>query len=312
MNLAHLYYFRKLVEVKNYSRAAEELFVAQPTLSLAVSSLERELGCILVKKRRNVLELTEEGEEFYDAVVTATSALDNVTRAIKEQAAEEYGSIRVGMVYSIQDKAWSKAIREYYNSTRSRVQISWKQGTTESLMKDLKNGSLDAIMAGVLGSDSEIESIPATTQSAVLLVNEKSKFASRHTVSLDELVGIPIVTYQNKWSPFAFEIAELLSGHQHLSVHYDYNDEITLASLVTADPNTVAIACHSWLIGSFSDVVPIPIAEAPKDFHQFYISYRKRNRLPLALEDFVLFMKQYDFMNVSPHCEEEILLPSAN
>ena len=48
MNLAHLYYFRKLVEVKNYSRAAEELFIAQPTLSLAVSSLERELGCILV------------------------------------------------------------------------------------------------------------------------------------------------------------------------------------------------------------------------------------------------------------------------
>lgn len=138
MNLAHLYYFRKLVEVKNYSRAAEELFIAQPTLSLAVSSLERELGCILVKKRRNVLELTEEGEEFYDAVVTATNALDNVTRAIKEQAAEEYGSIRVGMVYSIQDKAWSKAIREYHNSTRSRVQISWKQGTTESLMKDLK------------------------------------------------------------------------------------------------------------------------------------------------------------------------------
>lgn len=71
MNLAHLYYFRKLVEVKNYSRAAEELFIAQPTLSLAVSSLERELGCILVKKRRNALELTEEGEEFYDAVVTA-------------------------------------------------------------------------------------------------------------------------------------------------------------------------------------------------------------------------------------------------
>lgn len=179
-------------------------------------------------------------------------------------------------------------------------------------MKDLKNGSLDAIMAGVLGSDSEIESIPASTQSAVLLVNEKSKFASRHTVSLDELVGIPIVTYQNKRGPFAFEIAKLLSGHQHLSVHYGYNDEITLASLVTADPNTVAIACHSWLIGSFSDVVPIPIAEAPKDFHQFYISYRKRNRLPLVLEDFVLFMKQYDFMNVSPHCEEEILLPSAN
>ena len=99
MNLAHLYYFKKLVEVKNYSRAAEELFIAQPTLSLAVSSLERELGCALLKKKRNSLELTESGEDFYEAVVAATNSLDNAVRIIKERVSAEYGSIRVGTVY---------------------------------------------------------------------------------------------------------------------------------------------------------------------------------------------------------------------
>lgn len=108
MNLAHLYYFKKLVEVKNYSRAAEELFIAQPTLSLAVSSLERELGCALLKKKRNSLELTESGEDFYEAVVAATNSLDNAVRIIKERVSAEYGSIRVGTVYSIQDKVCLK------------------------------------------------------------------------------------------------------------------------------------------------------------------------------------------------------------
>lgn len=305
MNLARLYYFKKLVEVKNYSRAAEALFIAQPTLSLAVSSLERELGCALFKKKRNSLELTENGEDFYDAVVTATNSLDNAVRIIKERVSAEYGSITVGTVYSIQDKVWSEAIHSYHCSTRSRVQINWKQGTTESLIKDLKKGSLDVIMAGILNkNDADIESIPATSQGVVLLVNQKNPLSSKEEVSLDELAGNPIVTYRNKKGPFALEISNLLAKHQNLSVAYDYNDEITLASLVTADPHVLAIACHSWLIGAFTEVVPVKIKEAPENFHQFYISYRKHGRLPFVVEEFVEFMKKFDFQSTSQFDDE--------
>lgn len=309
MNLAHLYYFKKLVEVKNYSRAAEELFIAQPTLSLAASSLERELGCALLKKKRNSLELTESGEDFYEAVVAATNSLDNAVRIIKERVSAEYGSIRVGTVYSIQDKVWSEAIHAYHCSTRSRVQINWKQGTTEGLMKDLKNGSLDVIMAGILSkNDPEVESIPATSQSVVLLVNQRSPLAQQKEISLSELAGVPIVTYRNKKGPFAIEISSLLAKHQNLSVAYDYNDEITLASLVTADPNVVAIACHSWLIGAFTEVVPVKITEAPDNFHQFYISYKKHGRLPFVVEEFVEFMKRYDFQNTTQTEDEHSII----
>lgn len=296
MNLTHLYYFRKLVEVGNYSRAAEELYITQPTLSLAVSNLESELGCVLVKKRRSTLELTENGEDLYNAVVVATNALDNVTRTIKERAAVEYGMLNVGTVSSIQDSAWSDAIREYHRSTRRHVHVQWRQGTTAELMRELKNGSLDAIMAGVLEKrDSQIVSIPASVQQAALLVNIANPLAERDSVSLDELEGVPIITYQNKRGPFAREISNLLAGHEQLSVLCEYNDEITLASLVTADPRTVAIACNSWLIEAFHNVIPVKIDEAPDNFHQFYISYRKQERLSPALEEFVSFMKGCDF-----------------
>lgn len=51
MNLAHLYYFRKLVELGSYSMAAKELYIAQPTLSLAISNIEKELSAVLVKRK---------------------------------------------------------------------------------------------------------------------------------------------------------------------------------------------------------------------------------------------------------------------
>lgn len=176
-------------------------------------------------------------------------------------------------------------------------------------MKDLKNGSLDVIMAGILSkNDPEVESIPATSQSVVLLVNQRSPLAQQKEISLSELAGVPIVTYRNKKGPFAIEISSLLAKHQNLSVAYDYNDEITLASLVTADPNVVAIACHSWLIGAFTEVVPVKITEAPDNFHQFYISYKKHGRLPFVVEEFVEFMKRYDFQNTTQTEDEHSII----
>lgn len=301
MNLAHLYYFKKLVEVKNYSRAAKELFIAQPTLSLAVSNLEKELGVALVKKKRHALELTVDGEEFYEAVVVATNALDNAVSFIRERASVEFGVMTVGTVYSIQSQAWSEAIRDYRKRSHSKVQFKWKQGTTESLMHELKNGSVDVIFAGVLGKgDSEIASIPSFTQRVALVVNRSHPLAARSEISLSELGGTRLITYRNTTGPFADEINGLLSKAPGLNVSCEYNDEITLCSLVTADPSTMAIACHSWLLDAFPDIVPIPIKEAPTDFHTFYVSYRKRERLHFAVEEFVSFMKGYDFKNASP------------
>ena len=312
MNLDHLYYFKKLVEVRNYSMAAKELFIAQPTLSLAVSNLEKELGVALIKKKRNSVELTEDGEDFYEAVLVATNALDNATSLIRERASLEHGIMTIGTVYSIQNQSWSKAILDYRAQSNSKVQIRWKQGTTESLTRDLKNGSLDVIFAGRVRDGNNIASIPCFTQSVVLVVNKNHPLATRKEISLSELGNIPLITYRDKEGPFAGEISTLLTGYSGLSVSFEYNDEITLCSLVVADKNVMAIACHSWLVDAFPEVVAIPIKEAPVDFHTFYISYRSKERRVFAVDEFVRFMKNYVFGNASPqNGSEEEMVPGS-
>lgn len=98
MNLAHLYYFRKLVELGSYSMAAKELYIAQPTLSLAISNIEKELSTVLVKKKRGNLELTVDGKELFEAAVIATNAVDNAVTLIRERGARAQGKLRIGSV----------------------------------------------------------------------------------------------------------------------------------------------------------------------------------------------------------------------
>lgn len=54
MRLEYLRYFDHLAEVLNYTRAAEDLYIAQPTLSSAMKRLEKELGHQIVPAQRGV------------------------------------------------------------------------------------------------------------------------------------------------------------------------------------------------------------------------------------------------------------------
>ena len=299
MNLSHLYYFRKLVEVGSYSAAARELFVARPTLSLAISGLEKELGIPLLKKKRNGVELTKEGEEFYTAVLTATNVLNNCISEIKQKAEEEYGTIKIGVVYSVQSKAWSNLISEFRRITG--VDIELRQGVTSSLLKDLKSGELDIVFSGLLGEgDSDLASIPCFTQRAALVVNKNHFLSQAKEVNLADLAPYNVLTYKSNEGPFAGELKRLFGDVIPGNVKCGFNDELSLCSMVVADPKCVAVVAYSWLVDSFPDLVTLRIREAPEDFHQFYMSYRKQGRKPLAVETFIDLTRDYAFDNDSP------------
>ena len=85
MNIDHFNYFKTLVELKSRSAAAEYLAITPSTLSLALSKLEQEVGVPLIEKTRGTVELTTEGEAFYEYVNTALRFLNNGLKLIQEK-----------------------------------------------------------------------------------------------------------------------------------------------------------------------------------------------------------------------------------
>ena len=74
MKLAHLRYFEHLSSVLSYTKAAKDLYIAQPTLSTAIKRMEQELGFVLFRRSEGVastVELTEQGSIFSEYVSQA-------------------------------------------------------------------------------------------------------------------------------------------------------------------------------------------------------------------------------------------------
>ena len=88
LDLKRLHYLDAVYRYRNFTRASEELFVSQPAISAAVSSLEKQLGVKLIMRTPKAVEFTDEGEQFSEFGATvgscclAASSADSDTLAV--------------------------------------------------------------------------------------------------------------------------------------------------------------------------------------------------------------------------------------
>ena len=83
MNLQQLYYFQAISRLKNYTKAAEQLLVAQSSLSHSIGDLERELGVPLFFKVGRNIDITEYGKQFLIHVDRITAELELANQELK-------------------------------------------------------------------------------------------------------------------------------------------------------------------------------------------------------------------------------------
>jgi DNA-binding transcriptional LysR family regulator len=292
MNLAHLSYFATLAETKSYRDASRIAAVSQSTLSTAISGLEKELGATLFVRKRGTVDLTPEGQVFLEYVSSSLRFLDNGIEMVREHSGNHIREITIGTVSTAQSQNWSSLIYEFRKELYGDVQIKVVQSNTPDLLEQLKQGKVDVVFSGTMGADPEIAFHPIWSQEVALVVNHRHPLAGRERISLAELGEHYLISY-NLEGPLGEELSRLVAGYD---LHIDnlYPDEITLGSIVTANPDIMAIACKSWLLDAFhDDVVTIPIEEAPADFHQLYFCHRKDAEMPQVVECFIDLVKRH-------------------
>ena len=290
MNLSHLHYFETLSETKNFQEAARAESITQPTLSQAINGLEKELGCQLFVRKKGSVDLTEKGFQFYQYVSTSLRFLATGIE-LTQNDTDTKKEIRMGSIYSAQSKEWSNLIYEFRKRTNKEVTFNIVQAPTDALKTSLYNGSLDVAFIDEPISDAELDCLPCWTQELRLIVNKRHPFAKRSSVSLNDLEGHYLISYDLQ-HPLGKTLANLIDG-KPLQVGYRYKDEITLASIVLANPDIMALACQSWLLKSYADEVRfLTIEEAPKDFRQLYIAYRLSALQNEAIYEFLGLAKE--------------------
>lgn len=115
MNFTHLLYFRKAVQYRSIHKAAKELFISPSGLSMALNSLEKELGYQLFIRSKSGLSLTPEGEDFLNDVDIILSMQKKWNEISKQCLIPTQAAIKIAVIPAIYNSVLGEIISNINN-----------------------------------------------------------------------------------------------------------------------------------------------------------------------------------------------------
>lgn len=195
MNLSHLRYFVRLAETRHYTKAAEQMYISQPSLSHAISQLEQELGVPLFEKSGRNVELTQYGEEFLKQVRQSLEILDASVDYL-HRIAEENGVVRLGILRTLGVEYVPTLAASFKRQNEDKeVDFTFFTGVTSDIMHKLQRHELDIVLSSKAPEAYKFESVPVKKQDLVLIVPPDHRLADRHTAELSQVLDDPFIQY---------------------------------------------------------------------------------------------------------------------
>lgn len=198
MELAQLEAFLQVAHHRSFSRAAEALFLTQPSVTARIQSLEREIGERLFERTGRSVTLTDAGRAFIQHAQRALTAVQEGTDAIEAVRHGDVGSIRIGASSSIATYALPGILQKFRES-RPRVHVHLSTGTTEDMVERLLAGEIHVAVTR-LAQHPEIESLHLYNDDLALVVSPRHPFAVKGRVTIAEAGREPFLFFERSSS----------------------------------------------------------------------------------------------------------------
>ena len=145
MELRQLAYFEAVVRCGGFSRAAEQLRIAQPAVSAQVRRLEAELGTPLLERTTRRVALTHAGELFLARVRAVLGQLDGARADLGELAAVRRGHVRIGATLVLGSLDLPRSLAQFRRRYPG-VTLALRAGLIADLLGGLGSGEIDIVL----------------------------------------------------------------------------------------------------------------------------------------------------------------------
>lgn len=142
MNISRLKYFKALCNSKNYTKAAEQSFISQPALYIAIRNLEAELGVQLFSKDCTSVTLTAAGEKLYPLINRVLTDVDCIYKEAGYAADDSCYNITLGVPYYI-DTELLLDIKTQFSKFDRNAEVVIVQYSPNTVESEIASGRFD-------------------------------------------------------------------------------------------------------------------------------------------------------------------------
>lgn len=192
MELHQLRYFCAVARAGNFTRAAEDQHVAQPSLSQQIHKLEDELGAKLFDRFPRFARLTDFGKAFLPKAGEILRQVGQARTEIQEMSQAEVGTVVVGAIPTIAPYFLGPALARFA-IRYSAVSISVVEEITPILLDRLHNGHVDLIVLALPVRGEELICEELFREPLFAALPDSHRLASRRSLALSEIRDDPFL-----------------------------------------------------------------------------------------------------------------------
>ena len=193
MEVHQLAYFESVSRHLHFTRAAEELHVAQPSVSQQIRKLETELGTPLFHRMKRQVALTEAGKTFLPHARAVLRRLDEARLEVQELSGLRKGTLAVGAPPSAGTHLLPRALAAF-SRRHPGIALAFREAGSRTLLKLLEEGELDLAVVIQPIRHPVLETLPLLEEELLLAVPRDHSLASgSRRVPLAQLRSEPFV-----------------------------------------------------------------------------------------------------------------------
>ncbi|MCA0754357.1 LysR family transcriptional regulator [Paenibacillus sp. N4] len=286
MELRQLNYVIQIAHEKNFSRAAEKLHIAQPSLSQQLSKLEQEIGVLLFRRTTNSVELTQAGQVFVDKSQAILDAVEQLKQEMDDMAQMRRGRLVVGTL-PITGSHILPFVLPVFGAQYPQIEVVLVEDTTAKLEQLTASGGTDLCLLSLPLIDHSLSYEPFMEEEICLAVSPQHPLAGREgAVDIADLQEEPFIGLKRGqgFRQITVELCEQ-AGFTPQIVFESSNME-TIQSLVAGGMG-IAFVPKMLTRAKGAEFAPVYLPLNPRPTRTLVVASRKGRYLSKAAEAFI-------------------------
>ncbi len=291
MEIRQLKYVLQIAQEKNFSRAAEKLHIAQPSLSQQLSKLEKELGVLLFQRNTNSVELTHAGSIFVDKAQKILDRVEELQQEMDDISQMRKGRLIVGSL-PITGSHILPLVLPVFKKHFPEIEIVLVEDTSANLEHFTASGQTDISLLSLPLMESSLTYEPIIDEEICLAVPHDHRLVSlsqadEGRITMKELQNEPFIILKKGQGFRQITIDLCKEAGFAPNIVFESTNIETVQSLVAAGMG-IAFVPQMVSRAKWSRHAPHYLALAdPKPYRTLVIAYRKGRYISKAAEAFI-------------------------
>jgi DNA-binding transcriptional LysR family regulator len=280
VELRHVRYFIAVAEYLNFSKAAQQLHIAQPPLSRQIRQLEEDLGVTLFLRNKRRVALTRAGQVFLDEARRLVVQAGHAMEAARHAQKGESGIVRIGIASGLGGVV-SRAVFEHRRRLPA-IEIECRDVFSSFQNEALRKGEIDIGFMRPPLDQLNLDCELLFEEEFVVVMRRTHPLAKRRVLRLKEVADEPLIIFDRSFSTGLYDkILGLYSRHgmtPHLMVtHAEAHEEA--GAIMVASGKGIFMGAGAIVNRSVSgiDLVSVRLNE-PEAKIEVYMAWRKNEQ----------------------------------